>query len=246
MSSRREEALEAARQELSSPDRETHLIMAVRFLDAAESDTGENRERLADWYSVHFPELVDEVGRENLPEVLERGVRRSALDGFSSLAEGSTGSDLTDEEADVLRSAVRRLRSNEAEIESVRAFVESEAPDLMPSLSRLLGPVLAARVVSEAGGLEKLARMPSSTVQVLGAEEALFRHLHGKGSSPKHGVLFHHEFVEDLPEEDRGKMARFLANKAVIAARVDHYGDGDKGPELREEAQNRFRELAEK
>nr|EGQ39913.1 MAG: ribosomal biogenesis protein Nop56/Nop58 [Candidatus Nanosalinarum sp. J07AB56] len=246
MSSRREEALKSAREELSAPDREAHLVMAVRFLDAAESDTGENRERLADWYSVHFPELVEEVGRGNLPGVLERGVRRSELDGFSSLAEGSTGSELTDREAEVLRSAVERVNSAADDIQRIERFVESEAPELMPSLSRLLGPVLAARVVSEAGGLEKLARMPSSTVQVLGAEEALFRHLHGDGTSPKHGVLFHHEFVEGLPEENRGKMARFLANKAVIAARVDHYGDGDKGPELHEEAQSRFRELNER
>jgi nucleolar protein 56 len=91
--------------------------------------------------------------------------------------------------------------------------------------------------------LEELAKMPASTVQMLGAEKALFRHLHGEGLPPKHGVLFQHRFVKNLPEEKRGTMARFLANKTVMAARIDQYGDEDKSEDLREEIEDKYESL---
>jgi len=85
--------------------------------------------------------------------------------------------------------------------------------------------------------------MPSSTVQVLGAEKALFRHMRGEGSAPKHGVLFMHQTIRNLPEGKRGKMARFLANKATIAARLDRFGGAFKGEEYKNDVRERFEEL---
>jgi len=115
----------------------------------------------------------------------------------------------------------------------------------MENLGTLLGPLLTARIVSLAGGLEELARKPSSTIQMLGAEKALFRYLKGKGTPPKHGVIFQHNFVNSLPEDERGKMARFLANKAAMAARLDQYGEKFKGDQLREECREKYEELKE-
>jgi len=83
--------------------------------------------------------------------------------------------------------------------------------------------VLAARLIALAGGLGDLAKSPSSTVQVLGAEDALFAHLRGQGPSPKHGVIFTHEYVRGTAREHRGSAARALAGKLTLAARVDHY-----------------------
>jgi nucleolar protein 56 len=113
----------------------------------------------------------------------------------------------------------------------------------MPNLSKLLGTFLAARMLALAGGLEEMAKMPASTVQMLGAEKALFRYLRGEGTPPKHGLLFEHEFVRPLLSNERGKMARFTANKAVMAARLDNYGDKDKGEDLRDEAREKFEDL---
>jgi nucleolar protein 56 len=80
---------------------------------------------------------------------------------------------------------------------------------------------------------------------MLGAEKALFRHLRQGGNPPKHGILFEHEFVSPLHSDHRGKMARFLANKIVMAARLDQYGDKEKGEELREECRQKFEQLKE-
>jgi nucleolar protein 56 len=98
-------------------------------------------------------------------------------------------------------------------------------------------------MVNLAGGLEDMAKKPASTIQMLGAEKALFRHFRQGGNPPKHGILFEHEFVSPLHPDVRGKMARFLANKAVIAARLDQYGDKEKGANLREECRGKFEEL---
>jgi nucleolar protein 56 len=84
-------------------------------------------------------------------------------------------------------------------------------------------PLWRARLIEEAGGLKRLARKPSGTVQVLGAENALFAHLQGRGPSPKHGVIYTHPAVRHAPRSERGSVARVLAGKLTIAARIDHY-----------------------
>jgi nucleolar protein 56 len=97
---------------------------------------------------------------------------------------------------------------------------------LAPNLSNLAGPVLAARLISRAGGLHRLAEMPSSRVQVMGAEKSLFKHLKGHAPSPKHGIIYRHPAVIGSPRKLRGKVARTLAAKLAIAARLDYYGAG--------------------
>jgi len=118
--------------------------------------------------------------------------------------------------------------------EEAREFIEDRAPELAPNLSSLAGPVLAARLIALAGGLDELARMPSGTVQVLGAEDALFRHLHGDAPPPKHGVIYVHPYVRGTRAEERGSAARAVAGKLTIAARVDRYA-GDLRPGLADE-----------
>lgn len=122
-------------------------------------------------------------------------------------------------------------------------YVEQLAGEVVPNLAALLDGVLAARLLSEAGSLEKLAKMPSSTIQVLGAEKAMFRHMRGEGEAPKHGVLFMHRYVRNAPEGERGKLARVLANKAAIAARLDRYGGEFKGEELRAAVEETFQDV---
>jgi nucleolar protein 56 len=117
------------------------------------------------------------------------------------------------------------------EREALRAYVETHAPTVVPNLAEMAGPVLAARLVALAGGLDALAKMPAGTVQVLGAEDALFAHLRGHAPSPKHGVIFTHEFVRGTRREDRGSAARAFAAKLALGARADHYA-GERREQL--------------
>ncbi|MFP4038241.1 MAG: hypothetical protein ACLFTA_00460 [Candidatus Nanohaloarchaea archaeon] len=238
-----EEALEATREELQEVDREKHLIKAVKMREKVEASVDEKEERFRDWYSLHFPELVEEIdGIEDLVKILDSEVERSSIDSFEQLASGSTGSELADEEAEILKSVVENLGSDLELRKRLDDYIAELAKQEMPSLSKLLGTFLAAKMIALSGGLEEMAKKPASTVQMLGAEKALFRYLRGEGTPPKHGILFEHEFVRPLAD-NRGKMARFMANKAVMAARLDNYSGKDEGERLREEARKKFEEL---
>ncbi len=241
----RDKALEQAREKLKeSADRDRLMVKAVNFLDETQNNLEQETQRFRDWYQLHFPELTEEISDdEHLIKILSKNVERNNVNGFESLAENSTGMPLTDEDIEILEDSLTLLEKKMERRKRLENYIETVAEEEMPNLSTVLGTLLAARIVSEAGGLEELAKKPASTVQMLGAEKALFRYLHGKGTPPKHGILFQHNFVNSLPENKRGKMARFLANKAVMAARIDNYGDKQKGEELRQECLERFEEL---
>ena len=116
---------------------------------------------------------------------------------------------------------------------------------LAPNLSTLAGPILATRLISRAGSLKRLDEMPSSVVQLLGAEKALFKHLKGKASPPKHGLIYRHPLVSGAPRKLRGRMARALACKLAIAARLDFYR-GALHPELREALERKVADIRRK
>ncbi|HYA70221.1 MAG TPA: hypothetical protein VEH28_02490 [Thermoplasmata archaeon] len=192
-------------------DPSVHVQEAVRAgadLDRVRNLIGE---RLGSWVSHDFPDLD--------PGDHARAAR-TAVEGTSPVALGPADPGLLE--------ARRRLGElYRAVAEARRALQEAvtaSSPIRTPNLTALLGPELAARIVAQAGGLDRLARLPSSTVQVLGAERAFFEHLRGRAPPPRHGLLFLHPAIQSAPRAERGKLARALAGKAAIAARLDHEG----------------------
>ena len=114
-------------------------------------------------------------------------------------------------------------------IKSLSKYIDLEAPKVFPSMVELLGTQLSVRLVSSAGSLAKLARLPSSTIQLLGAEKALFRHMSEGSPPPKHGILYQHPSVKLVNKKVRGKVSRSLASKVAIAAKIDYYREKDEG-----------------
>jgi nucleolar protein 56 len=196
------------------------LVHAVRAMADCERTANELAERVAEWGGSRH------------------GDTGSGVEYARSLA------DRTDEdEGDrALRALAEQTAELADEADSLRAYIERTAPAVAPNLSMLAGPVLAARLIALAGGLEALAKKPSGTVQVLGAEDALFAHLKGNAPSPKHGVIFTHEYVRGTRREDRGSAARALAGKLSIAARIDHYS-GDRRADLQAELDERIERI---
>ncbi len=117
---------------------------------------------------------------------------------------------------------------------------------IAPNLSAIAGPVLGARLLAKAGGLKKLALLPASTIQVIGAEKALFRHLRTGARPPKHGILFQHPLVRNAKKWQRGKIARTIAAKLAIAAKEDYFGGKYIADDLRKEIEERVKEIKEK
>ncbi|MFB6220123.1 MAG: NOP5/NOP56 family protein [Halolamina sp.] len=210
-------ARDAAREAEQADDQQ--LIHALRAMDDTERTANELAERVEEWAGALIETDTDATGLDFAAVVAQRTPENATEERVVSLAQRAV--DLRDEREDL------------------RTFIERRAPEVAPNLAEMAGPTLAARLISLAGGLEELAKKPSGTVQVLGAEEALFAHLRGHAPSPKHGVIFTHEFVRGTRPEDRGSAARALAGKLSIAARIDHYA-GDFRPGLHEELRERM------
>jgi nucleolar protein 56 len=193
------------------------LAQAVRAMDDCATTANELAERATEWGRTLF-------------DGVEPGVA-GARDLAAREPEGPAEAAVVD--------LAERVVDLDDEATALREYVERSAPTVAPNLAAMAGPVLTARLIALAGGLEDLARGPSGTLQVLGAEDALFAHLRGDAPSPKHGVIYTHEAVRGTRPADRGSAARALAGKLTIAARVDHYS-GDRRPELDEQLADRI------
>jgi len=202
---------EAERALEESWDPSIHVQEAVRAgadLDRVRNLIGE---RLGSWVSRDFPELD--------PGDHARAAR-AATEGTSRPGLGPADPGLIE-----ARRHLGELYRSVAETrKALQEAVSASSPVRTPNLTALLGPELAARMVAQAGGLDRLARLPSSTVQVLGAERAFFEHLRGHAPPPRHGLLFLHSAIQSAPRSERGKLARALAGKVSIAAKLDHAG----------------------
>ncbi len=196
------------------------LIHAIRALDDCRRTHNELTERLAEW-----------AGTRDRSAAVDAGYVRE-------LADREPG-DPTERR---LVSLAERIVGLEEEADRLEAYVEQTAATVAPNLAALAGPVLAARLIALAGGLGELAKLPSSTVQLLGAEDALFAHLQGDAPSPKHGVIYTHEYVRGTRPEDRGSAARAVAGKLTIAARVDRYR-GEYEPDLAADLDERIERI---
>lgn len=213
----RDALLVAGGEELrASWDPSVHVEEAVRALADLDRALNLVAERLSSW-----------AGRDALGHDGSEVASPARL--AQAITDGRWGrTDALPEVDPALADARRALAQVFLEMKNARAAldagVERALPTRAANLSKLLGPDLAARLISQARGLDRLARLPASTVQVLGAERAFFEHLRGRASPPRHGLLFQHPTIQSAPRKQRGKLARALAGKASIAARLDLSG----------------------
>ena len=222
-----------------SPD--LHIIQAINSLDEIDKITNALSSRLREWYGLHFPELdnvVDSLNgyaqiviagkRNTLSKQIyeEAGFPESKVEMLSLIGSKSRGGDISDLNLKIIQDIAKQILEFHELRKNLEDHIESEMQKIAPNLSAVLGTAVGARILAKAGSLSRLASMPASTIQVLGAEKALFRSLKTGSQPPKHGLLFQHALVHAAPRWQRGKIARAIAAKAVIAARIDVYGEG--------------------
>lgn len=199
---------------------EDHLRQAVAAVDDLLEQENTFLERVREWYGLHFPELARMVDETTYLELVATHGRREKL---PIEHRDSVGAELGDPEEREIRGLAQLARNLADERATLEAYVDRSIHELAPNVTDLAGPMIAARLVTLAGGVEDLARQPAGTVQLLGAERALFRHLKTGARPPKHGVLFQHPLVHRAPPWQRGAIARALAGKIAMAARADAY-----------------------
>jgi nucleolar protein 56 len=242
--------------------RDIVVAQAVQALDDLDRTINLLMSRAREWYGVHFPELdrlvekhetyarliVDLGSRENftIERLKEEDVPVAKAEGVAKTAEKSMGADLS--EADV--GQIQALCSNILKLydlrQSMENYMDKSMQEVAPNIKALVGSLLGARLIAVTGGLTNLARRPASTIQVLGAEKALFRSLKTGTRPPKHGMIFQHTLLHDGKRWQRGKIARALAGKLAIAARIDAFGHRDISGRLRAALEKRIEEIRQK
>lgn len=234
----------------ASSKRDMHVVQAVDAIDELHEQANILVERLREWYGLHFPEFVDapSSNEEVAALIASQGDRDAIMAAAPQWkTRDSMGGPLLPPEAAAVRSLARTastLYSTRADLEK---YLDEAMMEVAPNTATLLQPVLAARMVKQAGGLRRLATMPAGTIQTLGAEKALFRHIKEGKRPPKHGFLMQHPLVHRAPRHQRGALARSLAAKVALAARADVFTKStDTGARLAAEFEKRAEELRAK
>ncbi|NWQ98455.1 NOP56 protein, partial [Burhinus bistriatus] len=238
------------------------IIQSISLLDQLDKDINTFSMRVREWYGYHFPELIKIVSenytycrlakfignRKELSEESLEGLEEIVMDSAKAQAileasRSSMGMDISPLDLINIESFSSRVISLSEYRKGLQEYLRSKMSQVAPSLSALIGEVVGARLISHAGSLTNLAKYPASTVQILGAEKALFRALKTRGNTPKYGLIFHSTFIGRAAAKNKGRISRYLANKCTIASRIDCFSEvptsvfGDK---LREQVEERL------
>ena len=208
--------------------RERRISQAIYSIDDLLKTINILNERIYEWYG-YFSD--------------GKAKRKNLADFITNKWEIAGKGELDNEEEQSLKSVAEAIVKLRDAHEKAERYVKDAMISMAPNLSKLIGEAIAARLVASAGGLDRLATMPSGTIQVLGAEKALFRHIKEGTPPPKHGILFQHELINKAPKKYRGRIARIMAAKVAIAARADVFTKRDIADELKKDMEERIKEI---
>ncbi|KAK4526655.1 hypothetical protein GAYE_SCF26G4571 [Galdieria yellowstonensis] len=241
---------------------DTMIIQSIGLLDDLDKEINTYSMRLREWYGWHFPELGNIVNdNTNYAKVVHRmGVRTNAKNTpFSDIigdqeekevkeaAEVSMGTELSDEDVSNIRELCEQVITLAEYRATLYEYLKNRMAAVAPNLTAMVGELVGARLIAHAGSLMNLAKYPASTVQILGAEKALFRALKTKSATPKYGLIFHASLVGQAAPKYKGKISRSLASKTALSIRADALNEGQLdnslGLENRAKIEARLRQL---
>jgi nucleolar protein 56 len=239
-----------------------HIIQAISALDELDKLVNVLSTRMREWYGLHFPELDNLIQSPNLyaeivakaglrqnitKQILEQaGLQDRKVEIILDAATRSKGGNTSTETLEILKKIANEVLLQSETRRIIAEYLEDTMEVVAPNLKQILTALVGARMISKAGSLNRLAFSSASTIQVLGAEKALFRALKSGARPPKHGLLFQHPMVHSAPKWQRGKIARAVASKVAIAARIDLYRRSGKDQSISNKLDQRISEIKEK
>ncbi len=207
------------------------IMQAIANINELDKIANTMSKRLREWYSLYYPELSEKIeNHEKYVELVLEQERDS--DTF--------GADLETSDVDEMKLLAGRITSLYALRKQHEVYLEKIMSTYCQNLLELAGATIAARLIELGKGLKHLALLPASTVQLLGAEKALFRHLKTGSRSPKYGVIINHPLIQNAPRDKKGKAARMLADKLSLCARLDFFKGEFKAPDYRKELEGKL------
>ncbi|CAM9355444.1 unnamed protein product [Choristocarpus tenellus] len=239
------------------------IIQSICLLDQLDKDLNTFAMRVREWYCWHFPELRDLVkdnymfarcaayikdraafNEEMLPGLNEIVMDEELAAAILKASRTSMGMDASPVDMSNIVTFCQRMVKLAEYRRDLHVYLVDKMDIVAPNLGALIGEVVGARLISKAGSLTSLAKCPASTVQILGAEKALFRALKTKGNTPKYGIIYHSTFIGRAAAKNKGRISRVLANKCAIASRIDSFSEEPTtkyGEELREQVEERLK-----
>lgn len=256
-------AYSRAKVKFSVHKNDNHIIQAIATLDALDKGINQGCMRVREWYGWHFPELIRIVSDNATyaKMVLTIGDKKSLTedrlheiaaviddDGdkaqdILSAARISMGLDITPTDLIMVKSFAESVSKMADYRKSLSKSLDDKMGMVAPNLQCILGTPVAARLISHAGSLTNLAKYPASTLQILGAEKALFRALKTKGATPKYGLIYQSSFIGRAGPKIKGRISRYLANKCSMASRIDNFSEHPSarfGEVLRQQLEDRL------
>jgi len=242
--------------------RDLVVVQVIQTIDDLDKTLNLFMSRVREWYGLHFPELdrlvekhetyarlVANLGRrENftLENLQKEGLPKTKAQHLAKAARASMGAEFGEGDIDQIQTMCRNTLNLYDVRQKLEGYLDSVMDDVAPNIRALAGSLLGARLIALAGGLNNMAKMPASTIQVLGAEKALFRALKTGTRPPKHGIIFQHSLIHEAKRWQRGKVARALAGKLAIAARTDAFSGKYAGDKLQVDLEKRISEIQER
>src|ERR671910_51833 len=255
-------AVSSSRVKEASGKLDLHVTQAINALDELDKTINVLAARMREWYGLHFPELdhlvqsltayakiVSWAGtRDKIThQVLQdAGIQEKKAEIILSGVDRSKGGDITDDNLRLVKKLADQVIEQSQLRDDLANNIETTMEVVAPNVKELLTASVGARITARAGSLQKLATLPASTIQILGAEKALFRSLKTGANPPKHGMLFQHPLIHAAPKWQRGKIARAIAAKVAIAARIDAYRHAGRDLFIAEKLKKRISEIREK
>merc|ERR1712232_1274057 len=256
------------RMQLDPNRQDKPIINAIALLDGLDKNINTFAMRVREWYAWHFPELTkivtDNIAYARVSRVIRVRDSFDAAGRKDELTEACGDEEVTTEVVKAMKSSMGQdiVEMDMANIDhfaheviklaqmrkTLGEYLKAKMDLVAPNLSSLIGEIIGARLISHAGSLINLAKYPASTVQILGAEKALFRALKTKGPTPKYGLIFHSSFIGRAQAKNKGRISRYLANKCSMASRIDCFSDEATtifGEKLKDQVEERLAFLTE-
>ena len=238
------------------------IIQAIAVIESLDKNINTFAMRLKEWFSWHFPELAriitdneiyaqivnliehrDNLTEEMLPQLEEICLDEEKAKDILAASKISMGQDISEEDAAQIKTFCQRVVEQIRFRKQIAGYLSSRLSSVSPNLQSLIGDNVAAKLISHAGSLVNLAKAAASTIQILGAEKALFRSLKEGSKTPKYGILYNSSFIGRASMKNKGRISRYLANKCALAARFDQFAfipTNKVGEKLKDQVEQRL------
>lgn len=225
-----------------SVKKDLFVIQAIRNIEDIDKAANILLKGLREWYELYNPEFSKSISNnEKFVELVVKKNKKELLKEIKVNEADSMGAELSNDDLNAIKGLAKKLIELHDLRKKQQEYLEKLMKKVCPNITEITGVLIGAKLIEHAGSLKRLVEMPSSTIQLLGAEKALFRHMKTGAKCPRHGLIVEHNLIKTAAQKEHGKRARALADKISIAVKVDYFKGKFIGDKLKKELEAKFK-----